>query len=246
MTDNSQVNNDIVVSNTPGTKTTRGLFSGFIDAFSQIQQYAVIERSGQEIPDDFLTIRGKLNFFSTGFSNGFKEGLLFAFATVLLLPIMSDPQLRMTVSAYIPYFKSNLFLWVLNCLPIAIMGGMCCILSRYRIGLITRKAVDSLLLGRLFSLILKAVIIFSVLLFLGAKITPDRAWIFSNWVSLHHTPLAESIFRVIMNTKPQLINTAWEVLGIFFIAIIIPFTFTWLVAFYRKVVFYRAERFWES
>jgi len=239
------VNNDIIVSSS-GVKTTRGLFSGFIDAYSQIQQYAVIEKSGQEIPEDFLTIRGKLNFFNTGFSNGFKEGLLFAFFTALILPVMSDPFLQASASAYFPLFKSRAFLWGLNCLPIFIMGGMCCILSKYRIGVITKKAVDSLLLGRLSSLIVKAIIIFSLLLFLSKNITPDSAWTFSNWVTLSHGDFAETVFRIIMNTRPQLVNMAWEVLGIFIVAIIVPFTAVWIVALYRKILWYRAEKFWNG
>jgi len=47
-----------------GMGSTRRLFPHLLDAISQIQQFYVIESSGEEIPDDFLTLRGKMNFGS--------------------------------------------------------------------------------------------------------------------------------------------------------------------------------------
>jgi len=102
--------------------STQSIFGNIIDAISQIQQFAVIERSGQDIPDDFLTIRGKLNFFNMGFGNGFIEGIVFAFLTALTLPIMSDDGLKLYVEHYFPLAHSKLFLWALTCTPIIIDG----------------------------------------------------------------------------------------------------------------------------
>ena len=88
--------------------STQSLFGNIIDAISQIQQFAVIERSGQDIPDDFLTIRGKLNFFNMGFGNGFIEGIVFALLTALTLPIMSDEGLSQYLEHYFPLVHSRL------------------------------------------------------------------------------------------------------------------------------------------
>ena len=54
-----------------------------IDAISEIQQYHIIERTGQDIPSDFLTMRGTLTFFLVGVRSGFWEGAFLA----LLLPL---------------------------------------------------------------------------------------------------------------------------------------------------------------
>src|ERR1700757_1641579 len=50
--------------------------AGLIDAISEIQQYYIIEKTGQDIPPEFLTIRGVMTFFGVGFKNGFIEGLI--------------------------------------------------------------------------------------------------------------------------------------------------------------------------
>ena len=72
----SSKSGDVVVMNNEDIMTRRA-FQGLINAISQIQQYSVIEKGGQDIPDDFLTIRGKLMFFNIGFGNGFLEGMIF-------------------------------------------------------------------------------------------------------------------------------------------------------------------------
>ncbi|WDN91017.1 hypothetical protein BuS5_04030 (plasmid) [Desulfosarcina sp. BuS5] len=57
------------------------IFPHLLDAISQIQQFYIIESKGKEIPDDFLTIRGKLNFFRR-FWRRFFRGAYFCFSNV--------------------------------------------------------------------------------------------------------------------------------------------------------------------
>ena len=215
--------------------TTQSIFGNIIDAISQIQQFAVIERSGQDIPDDFLTIRGKLNFFNMGLGNGFIEGIIFALLTTLTLPIMSDEGLELWLENYFPLVRSKLFLWSLTCSPIIIAGGLCCFLSKYRIGILSKNAVDSLLIGRLFSLAIKGILIFVFLIFLSNHLTPESTWKVSFWLSLQKEHIAEIIYRIIWNVHPHLVPTAYRTLLVFFIATMTPFFSIWLVSFYRKV-----------
>ena len=215
--------------------STQSILGNLIDAISQIQQFAVIERSGQDIPDDFLTLRGKLNFFNMGFGNGFVEGVVFAFLTTLTLPIMSDDQLKYGVEHYFPLVRSKLFLWSLTCAPILIAGGLCCYLSKYRIGILSKNAVDSLLIGRLFSLAIKGILIFVTLIFISNHLTPESAWKAAYAISLHKERIAEIIYRIIWNVQPHLIPTAYRTLLIFFIATMTPFFSIWLVSFFRKI-----------
>jgi len=49
---------------------------------------------------------------------------------------------------------------MVNLSPVLISGGLCCYLSKYYVGKISKSAIDWLLMGRLFSLVLKGLIIF--------------------------------------------------------------------------------------
>jgi len=141
-----------------GGDTTRRKFPTLLGAVSQIQQFYFIEKKGQEISDDFLTIQGKMNFLQVGAGSGFVEGLAFAILTAIVVPILSDPEYMLWLGKYFPLVRSKLFLWTLNCFPIILTGGLCCFIARYRVGMLTRKAVDHLLFGRVISLVLKGII----------------------------------------------------------------------------------------
>ncbi len=215
--------------------STQSIFGSLIDAISQIQQFAVIERTGQDIPDDFLTIRGKLNFFNMGFGNGFLEGLIFALLTALTLPVISDDGLNLWVERFFPMARSKFFLWSLTCAPIIITGGICCFLSKYRIGVLTRNAVDSLLTGRLISLAIKGIVIFILLVFLSSHLTPETVWKAAYGISLQKREVAEVIYRIIWHIKPHLIPTAYRTLLVFCTAALTPFFSIWLVSFCRRI-----------
>ena len=58
----------------PISSSTGGSPRGLIDAVSEIQRYHIIERTGQDIPSDFLTVRGTLAFFRDGDENRLPGG----------------------------------------------------------------------------------------------------------------------------------------------------------------------------
>ena len=129
-----------------------------IDAISEIQQYHIIERTGQDIPSDFLTMRGMLTFFLVGFRSGFWEGAFLG----LLLPLAWG-----VWEEVIPAFGGTadlfgkclvfLFGFGISLMMTVILGG---ILARYYGGNLTRKAVNSLVWGRTLSLVAKGVLMF--------------------------------------------------------------------------------------
>ena len=211
------------------------LFPHILDAISQIQQFYVIEASGQEIPDDFLTLRGKLNFFNVGFGAGFLEALVFALLMSLILILSSDDITRQATARYFPMINSNVFLWVINLLPVIISGGLCSYLSRNYIGKITKKAIDSFLLGRVFSMILKSLVLCFFMIWVSNAIDPYSAWRFSQIVSLKNYDLAIRIYYMLLAVKPLLIKRAYELLAIFGLAVVMPFLIIWGVAFVRKM-----------
>ncbi|PIP39025.1 MAG: hypothetical protein COX19_09340 [Desulfobacterales bacterium CG23_combo_of_CG06-09_8_20_14_all_51_8] len=217
------------------TGSTGRIFPHILDAISQIQQFYVIEASGQEIPDDFLTLRGQLNFFNVGFGAGFLEALIFALIMSVILILSSDDVTRQVIAGYFPMINSSIFLWVLNLLPVIISGGLCSYLSRNYIGKITKKAIDSFLLGRVFSLILKGLVLCFLMIWVSNCITPDSAWRFSQVVSLKKYDLAIRIYYILLAVKPLLIKRAYELLAIFGLAVIMPFLIIWGVALIRRM-----------
>ena len=218
-----------------GGGSTNRLFPHILDAISQIQQFYVIEASGQPIPDDFLTIRGKLNFFNVGFGAGFLEALLFAFFMSVIMILVSDDNTKEAIARYFPLIRNSFFLWSVNLLPVLISGGLCCYLSRCYIGRISKKAVDSLLLGRVFSMILKGLLVFFLMTWISKGITAQSAWTFARWVSFHRYHFATRIYFILMAMKPLLIKRAFELLAIFGLAVIMPFLIIWGVAWVRKI-----------
>ena len=143
---------------------------GLISAISEIQQFYVIEGQGQEIPAEFLTLEGSLDFFRIGAVSGFKEGLflilLFPVFSFYLLPfVFTTPDFFLTVTLNsIPY------------LPVIINTLLCVYISRYYIGNLTRKAVNSLFVGRATLLVAKAGFIYIAYYVLFKLSTPERIW----------------------------------------------------------------------
>jgi len=218
-----------------GTGSTRRVFPHILDAISQIEQFYVIEASGDPIPDEFLTIRGKLNFFNVGFGAGFLEALIFAFLMSIIMILVSDPETREAIARYFPLIRNNVFLWSANLMPVLISGGLCCYLSRLYIGTITRKAINALLIGRVFSMGLKALLLFFVMIWVSRAINPTSAWTAAKWMSFRHEHFAMTLYYTFMAMKPLLVNRAFELLGIFGTAILMPFIFIWFVAWFRKL-----------
>lgn len=233
------------VNGTPGS--TKSQYFNIIEAISQIQQYAVIEGSGQEIPDNFLTIEGKLNFFKVGMGSGFLEGLFFAALSAVILPIMADPQIGTYLAQYFPLLEHPIFLILFNCLPIFIMVGISCFLTRFRIGTITKKSVDSFLTGRVFSLVGKGLMLFGGFIFIAGHINAGSAWKAAKALTLWSENAAtDIIYRVIYLMKPFLIRAAFETLVVFGIAAFIPFVSVWLLSMFRAYKERKEDKFWNE
>jgi len=222
---------------------TRTYFKNIIDAISQIQQFAVMERTDYEIPEDFLTLRGELNFFSIGFGNGFIEGMVFTVLLAIIMPLTHSDHLMELAAVHFPLARSRTFLWILNLLPIIIAVVLCSYLSRYRIGKIAKRAVDALLVGRMFSLIIKAIIIFVLLIALYHYNAVIAHGLGSALAKIHYG-FGNGVFLTISNMKQHLLITAFRILAIFIGAVLTPFFTIWLVSLYRGYRRKHAQRFW--
>ncbi len=184
-----------------------------LNAISEIQQFYVIESKGQNIPAEFLTLDRTIDFFKIGIKCGFHEG----FALTLLFPVFhfylfpfvfhqGDLFSRLLFSS-IPY------------LVLVINTGMCCYISRYYIGNLTRRAINSLLMGRVLSLLVKAFLLYVFYLFLQKLSTPENVWKLLSQIDVN----AEKIYHGFFTIKPYLLPVATKYAIIMAIAAVIPY-----------------------
>lgn len=90
----------VVIDSSDKTNVEKS-FPNLLTAVSEIQRYAMIEREGEEIPVDFLTIGGQFRFFNVGMGSGLVHGMFYIVLSLFLLPILSDPILRAWVALHI-------------------------------------------------------------------------------------------------------------------------------------------------
>jgi hypothetical protein len=227
-----------------GGNTSRGVI-GIIGAISHIQQFYVIESLGQDIPEDFLTLEGQLSYFNCGFSSGFLEGLMFAVMAALFVPLLADSSVKKAVADYFPLIQHTWFIWAVNCLPIFIFCSICCYLSKYRVGTLTKKAVDNLLVGRLFAMALKGSLIFVVFMMLANYIeNPEHAAKTARILCTFNKENLVKTYLFLLELPDTLRTTAYDVALIFSIATIIPFGTIWFVSVFRNINRKRVEQFW--
>ena len=205
---------------TPISAAPHAAPGGIIDAISEIQQYHIIERTGQDIPSDFLTMRGTLTFFMVGFRSGFWEGAFLG----LLLPLAWG-----VWEEVIPAFGGTadlfgkclifLFGFGISLMMTVILGG---ILAGYYGGNLTRKAVNSLVWGRTASLVTKGLLVFCVFNLLVMLLSPRNVYFFCEAVSDFAGDPA-SLYRLLMGMKEPLLKSARTQLYLSPVLSLIPF-----------------------
>jgi len=200
-----------------------------LNAISEIQQFYVIEGKGQNIPAEFLTLERSLDFFKIGIKSGFHEGV----ALVLLFPVFHF--------YLFPFVFQKLDLvshFLLGCVPylaLIINTLMCSYISRYYVGNITRKGINSLLMGRAMSLLLKAFLIYVIYLILVRVSTPTNIW----KLAIHFGSRAEKIYYGFFEIKPHLLPVATESAMLMVAAAIFPYGSVYLLDLWHR---YRIKR----
>lgn len=231
-------NNNADYSTNAPIITTGGSVSGYsvqpktlLSAISEIQQFYVIESKGQEIPSEFLTIEGMIGFFKVGSSSGFSEGMfvfmLFPVFKFYLMPFVlktNDLTLKLLISS-IPFMS------------IIINGLICSYISRFYIGNLTRKAINSLFTGRSLVLMVKSFFIYVVYYFISHLSTPDRIWS----IAQHFGKNAEVFYAHYMKILPYMMPTATKCAVYILIAAIVPYGSVYLLDVYRTAKFKRNQ-----
>lgn len=196
---------------------------GLISAISEIQQFYVIEEQGQEIPAEFLTLEGSLDFFRIGAVSGFKEGLflilLFPVFSFYLLPfVFKTPDLFLTIILNtIPYF------------PVIINTLLCIYISRYYVGNLTRKAVNSLFVGRATLLVAKAGFIYIAYYMLFKLSTPEHVWTVAR-----HFNNPRKIYSDYLEILPHMMPVVIHCSLIILVSSIVPYGSVYVLDHWRR------------
>lgn len=197
---------------------------GLISAISEIQQFYVIEGQGQEIPAEFLTLEGSLDFFRIGATSGFKEGLFL----ILLFPVFSFYLLPFV------FTTNDLFLTIiLNSVPyfpVIINTLLCIYISRYYVGNLTRKAVNSLFVGRATLLVAKAGFIYIAYYMLSKLSTPENVWAVAQ-----HFNNPQKIYYDYLEILPRMMPLAIHCSIIILISSIVPYGSVYVLDYWRRL-----------
>lgn len=184
-----------------------------LNAISEVQQFYVIESKGQNIPSEFLTLERTIDFFRIGITSGFHEGFAFVFMFPIfhfyLFPFVfpKNDFISQVLFGSIPY------------LVLIVNTAMCSYISRYYVGNITRKAINSLLLGRAMSLLVKAFLLYVVYLMIFRLSTPENIWKLASQFESR----AEKIYYGYFEIKPYLMPVATKSAILMVVAAVLPY-----------------------
>lgn len=195
---------DVILTDPHGPHKPRGL----LDAISEIQQYYTVEKGGSNIPEDFLTLKGKLSFFMVGFKHASFSGLV----SILLTPLALG-----VISKYIPIFGSrnptlfDKFLALMIGLAFNLAySALISILRKYNVGSITKTAIRSLLSGIMVATGVKVVfswVLFHLMYFIAFD-PQNLTRILVKMPFLNKT-LKVQMFDFLLQFKPVLLASAY-------------------------------------
>ncbi|GEM_PF-985630 len=231
--------------NDQGVKTK---IHSLIEAITIIERYYYFEKKGNNISPHLLALDGSLAFFNVGYFAAIREGLFFLFCVLLSLPFQVDPWLMEKAGKVLPMLGSPRILWWLNVVPVGIYTVIYSYLARfYHVSMkeksITKRAIDSLLVGRLTGLFSKALILFFVFVGLSNHIHPEWIWKYSRFFG---EAARMRIYTIVMEMKPALFKWAFESWSIFFMGVCIMFMLIWGAAWKRRIRAHMNKRRWES
>jgi len=195
---------------------------GFLDALSEIQQYYIIERSGTEIPRDFLTIRGTLSFFWVGLKGSLVVGFCLTILSPFAFGVMN--QLIPIFGTYHPSLFDKIFAFLLP-LSFSFTYSLFLItLGNYYIGGLTRAAIMSLIQGIVIGAAVKAVLAFIFFHYLYFVVFQPET--LGNLILKLHffikPKTREKLYFWLMEFKSSLLPSAWFVVVTTVIFIGIP------------------------
>jgi hypothetical protein len=169
---------------------------GLLDAVSEIQQFWVLESKGKDIPKEWLTIKGTLNYLKTGMGSAFVEGVfLFLFF----------PVFQFYLIPFVFHFSDWTTTVLIEIIPFTFLISntiLCFYVSRFYVGTLTRRAINALYMGRIMVLMIKSFLMYSIY-FCAVKLAKPE-WV---WALARHLPAgtAERFYYGVFKVLPHVI-----------------------------------------
>lgn len=197
----------------------------FIDVVSIVQNYFLAEKNGNDLPENLLTLKGKIVISEVGFKGAFVSGLI----SILMTPFFVG-----VIERYIPIFGSYEFTLFDQAFAVVLtlsfsMGYSLILASigRYYIGKLSKRAINWLMAGLTVAGVLKIIIAFVFYNTLYASILEEeRVARFLLWFYPQiGYPTLNKIYCFLMGVRPVLLTSASFVVLTTFLMITIPWVF---------------------
>ena len=214
-----------------------------IDAMSEIQQYYLVEHSGQPLHKDFFTMSHVMGFSKVGLHSAFRDSILWLSLYVIVGAIVYYVQ-----ENYLVERTTQLLFWTVNGSPLywfikmASFGGLffsttiCILTSRYYTGMTPKRAINTLFITRAMFLISFSLVSFLIMGVLFKFVMSDAA--INNmylYFSKINTDFATSIYYFLHNyVKRSLFEASITVLIASAVAIIVPFCSMFFFRVHKK------------
>lgn len=195
-----------------------------IGAISNIQQYYIMEKVGQDIPGEFLTLEGTIGFFTIGMRSGLTEGVLLA----VLLPVVEFYLVPVVLKS--PTMFLRIILSALPFFPVIINTILCVLVGRYYVGNVTRKAINSLFTGRIIVLMAKSFLVYVFYKLLTGLSTPDRVWVVAQKLNKN----SEAFYVGYMEMLPHIMPIASRCAILILVAAVLPYSTVFIFDQWRR------------
>ena len=195
-----------------------------INVISEIQHYCMAEKMGKELPAEYLTLENSLGFFGVGAKSGLTEGLFL----LLLLPAVDFYLVPFVLESPSLFLKTMFGSFPF--LPVIANTFLCAYVSRYFVGVVTRKAINSFFTGRMLVLIFKSFMIYVFYTLLTGLSTPERVW----QLAQYSTKNAEAIYYGYMTMLPNIMPIATRCSLLVMVAAILPYGIVFLMDMWRR------------
>jgi len=203
-----------------------------IDAMSEIQQYYLVEQSGQPLHKDFFTMSHVMGFSKVGLHSAFRDSIVW-----LSLYVMVGALVYYVQENYLVERTTQFLLWTVNGSPLywfikmASFGGLffstsiCVLTSRYYTGMTPKRAINTLFITRAMFLISFSLVSFLIMGVIFKFLMSDTA-IESVYVYLSriNAGFATNVYYFLHNyVRRALFEAGITVLVASSVAIMVPF-----------------------
>lgn len=182
---------------------------GLLDAISEIEWYAALESKGSPLPQNFFTIKNKLEFYMVGFKSAFISGILSA----LFLPVSFGVLAKLIpiFGSYNPTLFDKIFVFIFALsfsLGYAVFVGR---VGKFYTGNFAKAMIKNFIGGVVTGALLKIVIVFLLFHFIYiVALKPDNvAYALSYFQRFFTNETLNSIYIWVLEFRRVFLISAW-------------------------------------